>query len=157
MLDYETLILAVMGEANPFSAFPWIAEKRRRAVPPFVIMSQGRIQGELQGLTATPQWRLAPLSRRSRSANFQLPSPNGSARSLFLHIMSEVIWAPSRQRKHPSATKRRPFDLRRCSSKAATVPSRQERRPSGTKRRLFVHDGALYIDTAPPGPAAPTQ
>ena len=49
---------------------------------------QGRIQGgggAPPGLAAPRQWKLAPLRRRRRDANFHLHSPIISARSLFLH------------------------------------------------------------------------
>ena len=46
---------------------------------------RGGSMGELHGLAAPPQWKLAPLHRGRRGANFYLCSPSISAQGVFLH------------------------------------------------------------------------
>ena len=92
--------------------------------------SQGRIQGELQGL-AIPNgnWHPctfgagAPIS--SPFATYFSPGSNFAPRG--------VVWAPFRQQRRPSDNKRRLFRPRRRPSRQISRPSRQMRRPSGTK------------------------
>ena len=57
----------------------------RRLLPDYCILSQRRIQGELQGLAAHTQWKLAPLHRRRRDANIHPHLLSISAWGLFLH------------------------------------------------------------------------
>ena len=56
---------------------------------------QGRIQGELQGLAASPQWKMAPLRQRRRGANFHLHLPSISALDLFLASSKLYVHLPA--------------------------------------------------------------
>ena len=108
----------------------------------FACRDQGRIQGELQGLAAPPQWKLAPLRRVRRCTTFHRFSPSITARGYLLHRRRYMgVFLPARRRRRHSDTKRRPFRPRRR-------PSNQIRRPSSPAEVPFWHEKVTFPLTA---------